>query len=176
MSFARPRTIAVVLAAAIVAAVAVTVALGAASTSSTGQVNVRQTALGTIVVDSKGRTLYLYAPDKHGKSSCYGECAEYWPPLIKTNGKLAGSGVKASFVTTTKRTNGKIQLVYDGHPLYRFAQDAKAGQTNGQGLNAAGGLWWVLSPSGKPIEKKQSTPPATTTTASGGGGGYGSGG
>jgi predicted lipoprotein with Yx(FWY)xxD motif len=168
MGSARPRTIVAAVAVLIVAAVAAAIAVGATSTSSSAaQVNVRQTALGKILVDSNGHTLYLYGPDKKGKSACYGQCATFWPPLVKTSAKLAGSGVEAALLTSTKRTNGKIQLVYNGHPLYRFAEDKKAGQTNGQGLNAAGGLWWVLAPSGKPIEKKTSSPPpATTTTGS----------
>ena len=177
MGSARPRTIAAAVAALVVASIAVAVAFGATSMTSKGQVNVRETSLGKLIVDSKGHTLYLYAPDKKGKSSCYGECATFWPPLIKTSGNLAGSGVKASLITTTKRTNGQIQLVYNGHPLYRFAKDTKAGETNGQGLNAAGGLWWVLSPSGAPIKKKASPPPpmttTTATTTTTGGGGYG---
>ncbi len=165
MGSTRPRTIAAAVAALIVAAIAAAVAFGATSmTSSSAQVNVRETSLGKIIVDSQGRTLYLYAPDKKGKSSCYGQCATYWPPLLKTSAKPAGAGVNASLVTTTKRTNGKVQLVYNGHPLYRFAEDTKAGQTKGQGLNAAGGLWWVLAPSGKPIEKKMAPAPSTTTT------------
>src|SRR4051812_12785640 len=168
MGSARPRTTVAALAALIVAAIATAIAFGATSTSSNAaQVNVRQTALGKIIVDANGRTLYLYGPDTKGKSACYGQCATFWPPLLKTTAKLAGSGVKAALITTTKRTNGKMQLVYNGHPLYRFAEDKKAGQTNGQGLNAAGGLWWVLAPSGKPIEKKApSPPPAATTTSS----------
>jgi predicted lipoprotein with Yx(FWY)xxD motif len=167
MGSARPRTIVAAVAALIVAAIAAAIALGATSmSSSAAQVNVRQTELGRIIVDSNGHTLYLYAPDKNGKSSCYGQCATFWPPLIKTSAKLAGSGVNASLIKTTKRTNGKIQLVYDGHPLYRFAEDKSAGQVKGQGLNAAGGVWWVLAPSGKPIEKKMSSPPPATTTTS----------
>lgn len=165
MGSARPRTIVAALAALLAAAFTAAIAVGATSTSSsTAQINVRQTALGKVIVDAHGRTLYLYAPDKNGKSSCYGKCATFWPPLLKTNARLAGSGVKASLVATTRRKNGALQLVYDGHPLYRFAEDTKAGQTNGQGLDAAGGLWWVLAPSGRPIEKKQPSPTTTTGT------------
>ena len=147
MGSTRPLKIATAVAVLIVASIAVTVAFGASSKSA--QVNVRATSLGKVIVDSNGHTLYLYAPDKMGKSSCYGECATFWPPLMKTSATLAGPGVKASLITTTKRKNGKLQLVYNGHPLYRFAKDKKSGQANGQGLNAAGGLWWVLAPVGQ---------------------------
>ncbi|HEX3807680.1 MAG TPA: hypothetical protein VHV52_12970 [Gaiellaceae bacterium] len=169
MHVARPvRTTAIVAAVALaglVAALVATTHAGAATASA--QVNVRQTALGKILVDAKGRTLYMFAPDKNGKSSCYGKCATYWPPLLRTNAAMTSSGVKASLLTTTTRKGGQVQLVYDKHPLYRFAEDTKAGQTNGQGLNAVGGLWWVLSPTGAAIKKKAapvSTTPTTTST------------
>ena len=106
----------------------------------------------------------MYGPDRNGKSSCYGKCATFWPPLLRTNAAMAGTGVKASLLKTTVRTGGKVQLVYDKHPLYRFAEDTKAGQTNGQGLNAVGGIWWVLSPSGAAIKKKAAPVSTTTTT------------
>jgi len=171
MGSTRPRIIAVVLATAIVAVIAVTVAF--AGTKSSAQLNVRQTSLGKILVDAKGRTLYLYAPDKHGKSSCNGACAAYWPPLIKTSGALAGAGVKASLIKTTTRTNGKAQLVYDGHPLYRYGDDTKAGMTSGQGVS---GIWWVLSPTGAAIKKAPAAMPTPTTTSSTPpGNGYGNG-
>ena len=82
--------------------------------------------------------------------------------------------MKASLLGTTRRTNGKLQITYNGHPLYRFVKDTKPGQTSGQGLNLSGGLWWVMSPAGTVIKKTAATtttPPTTTT-----GGGYGSGG
>ncbi len=163
MGSTRLRIVAVALVAVVVAAIAVMVAF--AGTKTSAQLNVRQTSLGKILVDSKGRTLYMYAPDKHGKSSCYGQCATFWPPLIKTSAVMTGAGIKASLVKTTTRTNGKVQLVYNGHPLYRFAEDTKAGLTKGQGLDEAGGFWWVLSPSGAVIKKTAASMPAPTTTA-----------
>jgi predicted lipoprotein with Yx(FWY)xxD motif len=121
------------------------------------------TKYGKILVDAKGRTLYMLTADKHGKSSCYGQCASFWPPLVASSSHVTATGLKASLLRTTMRTDGRLQVTYNGHPLYRFAKDTKAGQTNGQGLNAFGGMWWVLSPAGAPI--KQAAAPA--------GGGYG---
>jgi hypothetical protein len=83
--------------------------------------------------------------------------------------------VKASLLGTTKRTGGKLQVTYNGHPLYTFVQDAKAGQTSGQGVNASGALWWAISPAGAVIKKKAAAAPSATPApapAPGGGGGY----
>jgi predicted lipoprotein with Yx(FWY)xxD motif len=121
--------------------------------------------LGKILVDSQGRTLYLFSKDSGTKSSCTGECANDWPPL-RANGKpTEGSGANPSLVGTTARPDGKPQVTYNGHPVYLFEMDKKPGDTNGEGLNAFGGSWYALSPAGNQV----SGPPAK----SGGGGGYG---
>jgi predicted lipoprotein with Yx(FWY)xxD motif len=114
-------------------------------------VQVRRTGLGKILVDSRGRTLYLFKKDTGGKSRCSGSCAVNWPPLLATGRPAAGSGVKASKLGTTRRSDGKTQVVYNRHPLYRFVGDKKPGNTNGQGLNAFGARWFVVSPAGNQI-------------------------
>jgi predicted lipoprotein with Yx(FWY)xxD motif len=148
------------LAAGTVAVAAVT---ASASTSASARVNVRTTSLGKILVNAQGRTLYLFAPDKNGKSACYGSCASYWPPLITTGSPGAGAGVKASLLGMTTRKDGKHQVTYNGHPLYTYVGDKAAGKTSGEGLNLSGGLWWAVSPAGKAVKKSSSS----------GGGGYG---
>jgi predicted lipoprotein with Yx(FWY)xxD motif len=120
--------------------------------------------LGKILVDSQGRTLYLFAADKGTMSVCNGACAVAWPPLLANGKATVGSGAKASLVSTTARADGKTQLTYNGHPLYLFKNDTKPGQTNGQGLNAFGGLWYVVSPAGSQV--------TATAPTSGGGNGY----
>ena len=107
--------------------------------------------LGRFLVDQSGRTLYLFEKDKNGKSACYGQCAAGWPPLVGT--PSPGSGVTASKLATTKRRDGKTQVTYNGHPLYRYAGDSSAGQTNGEGSKAFGASWYVVAPSGKKIDK-----------------------
>jgi predicted lipoprotein with Yx(FWY)xxD motif len=114
-------------------------------------VQVRRTGLGKILVDSRGRTLYLFKKDTGGKSKCSGSCAVNWPPLLATGRPRAGSGVTASKLATTRRSDGKTQVVYNRHPLYRFVGDTKPGDTNGQGLTAFGARWFVVSPAGTPI-------------------------
>jgi predicted lipoprotein with Yx(FWY)xxD motif len=114
-------------------------------------IRVRRTGLGKVLVDSRGRTLYLFKKDTAGKSRCSGSCAVNWPPLLATGRPTAGTGIKASKLATTKRSDGKTQVVYNRHPLYRFIGDSKPGNTNGQGLTAFGARWFVVSPAGNQI-------------------------
>jgi predicted lipoprotein with Yx(FWY)xxD motif len=120
--------------------------------------------LGTILVDSRGRTLYLFKKDSGTKSTCFGACASAWPPLRASGKPTAGSGAKASMVGTTTRSDGKQQVTYNGHPLYLYQGDEKAGDTEGQGVTAFGGGWYALTPAGNQVSGQASS--------SGGGGGY----
>src|SRR5258705_1887273 len=165
-SFARPRrSRAILAAAALVGALAALIAATHASAANGGApVKVGKTGLGSVLVNAQGRTLYMFAGDKHGKSACYGTCATFWPPLLATSAKVTGTGVKASLLSTTMRTGGKLQVVSNGHPLYRFAQDTKAGQASGQGLNLSGGLWWTMSPAGVAIKHAAGSAVGKTTT------------
>ncbi len=110
--------------------------------------------LGTVLVDGKGLTLYMFVPDKQGKSTCYGTCAQAWPPLLLPAGAkapVAGAGVQSSLLGTTQRTDGTTQITYNKWPLYLWVNDSQPGQATGQGLNNLGGLWYVLSPDGQEI-------------------------
>jgi predicted lipoprotein with Yx(FWY)xxD motif len=152
------------VASALLTAIAAIAAMTAsASVAAKTRVNVRTTSLGKILVTAQGRTLYLFAPDKRGKSTCYGSCASYWPPLLVTGKPTAGTGVKASLLGVTVRKDGKHQVTYNGHPLYAYVGDTAAGKTSGEGLDLSGGLWWVVSPAGTAVKN---------TTSSSGGGGY----
>jgi predicted lipoprotein with Yx(FWY)xxD motif len=117
----------------------------------TATIGVAKSDLGKVLVDSQGRTIYLFEKDSGTKSACSGGCAVQWPP-VRANGKpTVGSGLKASEVGTTARSDGKPQVTYNGHPLYLFVGDNSPGDTNGQGLNAFGARWFVLSPAGAAI-------------------------
>lgn len=111
--------------------------------------------LGNILVDSKGMTLYLYTKDELGKSNCYGGCATAWPPLTVPAGTLptAASGITGT-LSTTERTDGTYQVVYNGWPLYYWVKDTKPGDTTGQNV---GGVWFVLNP-GEPTIKVAQDP------------------
>ena len=135
-----------------------TTANGSAAT-----IGVANDNLGDVLVNSQGRTLYLFQKDSGTKSACTGACAAAWPPL-RANGKpTVGNGADASLVGTTPRSDGKPEVTYNGHPLYLFVKDQKAGDTNGEGVNAFGGSWYAVSPAGDQV----SAPPANP------GGGYG---
>jgi predicted lipoprotein with Yx(FWY)xxD motif len=114
-------------------------------------IEVRSTPLGKILVDSHGRTLYLFKKDSRGKSACSGECAKFWPPLRVRGRPTAGSSISAARLGTIRRSDGTRQATYNGHPLYTFLQDSRPGQTRGQGLTAFGAAWFVLSPAGNQI-------------------------
>lgn len=114
-------------------------------------VQTKQGPMGTYLTDGQGRSLYLFEADTAGTSTCEGTCAAAWPPLITTGAPQAGSGVEADKLKTVARPDGSMQVVYDNHPLYLFVKDATAGDTNGQGVNAFGGLWWLVAPTGEAI-------------------------
>jgi predicted lipoprotein with Yx(FWY)xxD motif len=109
--------------------------------------------LGRVLVDGRGRTLYLFERDKRGKSACTGPCATAWPPLIAFGKPLASAGARASLLGTTKRADGRLQVTYNHHPLYTFVKDTRKGQTNGENLDAFGAEWYAVSSAGAKVEK-----------------------
>jgi predicted lipoprotein with Yx(FWY)xxD motif len=124
--------------------------------------------LGQILVDGSGRTLYLYTPDTGTTSTCTGSCASIWPPDT-TSGKPQESGLSASQLgTTTRADDHATQVTFDGHPLYYYSGDAKAGDVNGEGLMS---VWFAVSPAGSAITAAPA--PSASTSTSGSGGGYG---
>jgi predicted lipoprotein with Yx(FWY)xxD motif len=140
--------------AALLAAAALSVAALTAGAATNTSVGLRATTLGKVIVDAKGRTLYLFEKDRNGRSSCSGACAAAWPPATVSGKATVGNGLTAKLLKTIKRSDGSTQLVYNGHPLYRFINDKnKPGATKGQGLNAFGAAWYVVGANGKKIDK-----------------------
>jgi predicted lipoprotein with Yx(FWY)xxD motif len=132
-----------------------------------GKVTLHKTKIGKVLATSSGRTLYLFMADHHRKSACYGQCAVFWPPLMKKGKVRAGAGVKAKLLGTTKRKNGKAQVTYKGHPLYLFKLDKGAGQIKGQRQDFFGGLWYALNPTGRANKKAAPSTGTTNTTTTG---------
>ncbi|HEY7737029.1 MAG TPA: hypothetical protein VH813_09575 [Candidatus Limnocylindrales bacterium] len=99
-----------------------------------------------ILVDGQGRTLYAFTPDANGESTCYDDCATKWPPLTSSGDVAAGEGLDAEDFGTVARTDGSTQVTFYGKPLYTFADDAAAGDTNGQGV---GDKWFVVDAEGE---------------------------
>lgn len=123
------------------------------------------TSLGTIVVNAKGDTVYVFESDtaNSGKSTCYGACASSWPAVTTTSATPTVKGVTGTVGTIT-RTDGSKQVTLDGMPLYTFASDTKPGAVGGQGI---GNTWYVVSPTGTKVT-------AAVSSGSGGGGSSGS--
>ena len=151
------------------AAAAALVACGSSSPSSSGSsspaaaggtVKTATIAGATVLTNSKGFTLYSFAPDTSTKSACNGTCATQWPPVTTT-----ATAVKAPFATI-KRSSGATQLTFHGHPLYTFIADKSPGQATGNGVNAFGGLWHEAPATGK-------APNSGTSSSGSSGGGYG---
>ncbi len=132
----------------------------AAGASATVVVSTRSiSGLGTILVNSQGRTLYIFAPDNHSKVTCTGTCAVVWPPLKLPSGAkpVASGGVNASLLGSDPDPAGGQVVTYAGWPLYTYVGDTAPGTATGQALNLNGGLWYVISPSGTVITTKPSS-------------------
>jgi predicted lipoprotein with Yx(FWY)xxD motif len=149
---------------------ALLVAAAYGGTSSTARapggalIALKKTSLGSVLVDARGRTLYLFDKDHNGRSACDTACVTYWPPVISAGKPRAATGVHKSMLGVTKRQDGRRQVTYAGHPLYRFVGDKRPGQTKGEGLTNFGAEWYVVAATGRTIEPNKAS-----------GGGYGSG-
>ena len=137
----------------VLAAAVLTTAAGAA-TRSGALIKLHQSSLGQVLADSHGRTLYMWAHDKHHRSTCYGACAVYWPALTTKGKPKAIGGARKALLGTTRRRDGRMQVTYHGHPLYRFSGDTRAGQTSGEGLTDFGGRWDPVSAAGVAVRNR----------------------
>lgn len=186
MSFNPPRRIAMALGLALAAALALgacssgggsggasanpaaptSAASPAAADSATGTtIATHVGTAGTYLSDTSGRAVYLWKADTSDSSTCSGACAAAWPPVTTTGAAHASGSAQAADLGTTKRSDGALQVTYDGHPLYYYAGDSGAGATNGQGNNAFGATWWLVAPSGSALT-------GNSPTGTSGGGGY----
>jgi len=155
---------------------AATALVVAAQTSSASRVNatrvvvsLRKTALGTVLADTRGRTLYLFEKDRNGVSSCSAACLAYWPALTGIDTPRAANGVHQSLLKLARAHNGARQVTYAGHPLYTFVGDKRAGQTTGEGLRNFGAEWYALAASGRKVDRSEGSTNSTPVPS----GGYG---
>ncbi len=154
------------------------------SVGNTYAVNVAHNAIiGNYLVNGTGFALYTFSADtpNSGTSACYASCATFWPPFYASKLTLP-AGLNGSDFGTINRTDGTKQITYNGAPLYLFVKDKAAGQVNGNGVNAFGGVWHVAVPNVSPAVNKSASINATTTqqtsssqptTSTSGYGGYG---
>ena len=117
---------------------------GSAATIDTASIE----GLGPILVDSEGMTVYEFTVDKGTTSECYGGCEAAWPPVVANGKPTAGEGAMSSALGTTKRKDGTLQVTYEGHPLYTFAEDSAPGEVTG---NEVEGTWFVLDRKGAQV-------------------------
>jgi predicted lipoprotein with Yx(FWY)xxD motif len=122
-----------------------------AASSRAAVLNARSSRYGRVLFDTSGRALYLFASDRGQASTCYGACAQAWPPFTVTRAPKTGSGVRSGLVGVTHRRDGTLQVTYAGHPLYYFTGDTKPGQITCQNVSNFGGLWLVVTPGGKAV-------------------------
>jgi predicted lipoprotein with Yx(FWY)xxD motif len=147
--------------ASLLATAAVSATAQATATSSTAAKTVvvstrKLPKLGTVLVNSKGRTLYMFVPDKQKKVTCVKSCAVIWPPVKLPKGAkpIAAGKAKSSLLGSDPNPAGGRVVTYNHWPLYTYLTDTAPGQAKGQALNLNGGLWYVLNPSGQVIRTK----------------------
>ena len=138
----------------------------ASSTSTTVAVGTTKGSMGTYLTGASGRAVYMWVADGSGKSSCAGECAKAWPPVIATSTPSVSGRALAADLGTITRSDGTTQVTYKGHPLYYFVGDPGSGTTKGQGNNGFGAKWWLVAPSGAGITATGSTAAASSSSSS----------
>lgn len=152
-----PALIGVAVAGGIAALLVLSLSGSSTSNVSGPSVSTETSSLGKLLVDSHGLTLYSYGHDSRNVSVCTDACARVWPPATVSGSPTAASGVSQAKLRTIKRSDNRTQLVYNGHPLYNFSEDTRRGQIGGEGFL---GVWFIVSPAGKPIKKPGSTAPS----------------
>jgi predicted lipoprotein with Yx(FWY)xxD motif len=145
-------TLALVAVAATTLAGTAAIAAAESRAASPPTLTLRKSQYGPILFDGRGRVLYSFTRDRRGKPpTCYGDCARAWPVYYAPKGGLrAGKGVKPTLLKTVKRRDGRLQVTYNGWPLYYYAHE-KAGEVKCHNVRTHGGLWLVLRASGKAV-------------------------
>jgi predicted lipoprotein with Yx(FWY)xxD motif len=136
---------------------------GNAAASSSLIISTASSSAGPVLINGSGRAVYVWAKDTKDMSACTGACASAWPPVQPTGTVTAALSAASSDLGTITRSDGTKQVTYDGHPLYYFSGDSGSGQANGQGSDAFGAKWWLVTPSGADV-----TASVTSFTPSGG--------
>jgi predicted lipoprotein with Yx(FWY)xxD motif len=142
-------------AAVALAALLATTGTGLASASSRSEkIQLRKTKVGSILVNGRGFTVYMFTRDSRNHDTCVTirECAHFWPPITTGGRPVAGAGVKSSLLGTITIKGGAKQITYAGHPLYTYTGDSGPGQTGYVNASAFGGNWPALSGSGGSVK------------------------
>jgi predicted lipoprotein with Yx(FWY)xxD motif len=123
-------------------------------------VSTHQTKRGKVLAGVNGHSFYMFTRDTSRASACSGTCSKAWPPLLTTGrpAAAAGSGVNAKLLGTMRRSDGRLQVTYNRHPLYSNSADRSAGQINGEGANGYSGHWYLVNTSGNAVKPKSGHP------------------
>jgi len=105
--------------------------------------------VGPVLVESEGFTVYVFHGDKPLESTCYGACAETWPPVLSGPDPQVGEGATIGLLAQSPRKDGTQQVFYATHPLYTYSGDKKPGEANGQDIDSFGAEWYALKGNGK---------------------------
>ena len=135
--------------------VATEAATEAAGVPVTGEATINVADVGTFgsaLVNGEGMPLYIFSRDTADTSACTGDCTSEWAPLVSQGAPVAGTGVDASLLGTITRDDGTMQVTYNGHPLYTFANDTGSAEAGGQGMEDNGGTWNLISAAGESIQ------------------------
>lgn len=143
------RTLTIVTTLLALAALSLPAAAMSETEAGRSTLRVEDSRFGRVLFDGRGFVLYGFTADPRGRSVCRGACATAWPPLIVSRRALAGTGVTASLLGTTRRSDGRLQATYAGRPLYYYVGDRRPGQITCQNVEEFGGLWLVVRPSGR---------------------------
>jgi len=137
------------------------------------KVQVSHSSLGNILTTSSGSTLFEFTRDSAGKDSCakVSGCLQIWPALTTSGRPVAGSGVRASLLSSVKLSGGSSQVTYAGHPLYLYSGDSRADETGYVGVSSFGGTWEAINASGHAVKaaKSSASSGSGSSTSSGGG-------
>jgi predicted lipoprotein with Yx(FWY)xxD motif len=112
-------------------------------------VTAKASSFGRVLFDGRGYVLYAFTHDPRGRSRCDGACARAWPPYAVKARPRAGAGVAARRLGATRRSDGSLQVMYAGRPLYYYVGDRRPGQILCQNVTEFGGVWRVVRPSGR---------------------------
>lgn len=137
---------------------------GGSSSSGGTVITTASSSGGSFLTDGSGRAIYLFTGDSKNKSNCPASCTAIWPAVTVTSMPTTAGSAQSSALGMITRSDGTKQATYDGHPLYYFVQDTKAGMVGGQGMTGFGHKWYLIGPSGSTITA------SVTVNGSGGGG------
>ena len=116
------------------------------------QIIARESPLGDVLFDANGQVVYVFEIDGPNRSNCTSEeCVKAWPPVLTQEQPTAGTGVDEALLGTIRRSDGQLQVTYNGRPLY-FYEHEGPGEIRCHNVDLHGGLWWVVTPSGTPAD------------------------